>query len=132
MLVPFDELSIDEVQLVKCDTADIYIYIYGRMKSNLHGTLNVGGNTVTTIKFAAQDGGPLDEDGLANGEFVDPNGPAIAVATSPVAPIVNAVNNLLRIGGFAQKDNAMILAILAILTGITIGYGAVKRGKRNR
>jgi hypothetical protein len=88
----------------------------------------VDGNTVTTIKFAAQDGGPLDEDGQANGEFVDPNGPAIAVAASPIAPIVNAVNNLLRTGGFSENSFAYI-AILMLVSGISLGYVAKKKLK---
>jgi large repetitive protein len=39
---------------------------------------------------------------------------------------------LIRTGGFSQQNNAIVLAILAIVAGVSIGYGAVKRGKRNR
>jgi hypothetical protein len=43
--------------------------------------VTVAGAELTTIKFVARDGGPLDEDGVANGEFVDPNGPSVLVDT---------------------------------------------------
>jgi|GEM_PF-5783808 len=47
------------------------------------GVANVGGNDVTTITYSVTDGGPLDEDGVANGVIIDPSGPAIIVNGAP-------------------------------------------------
>jgi hypothetical protein len=92
---------------------------------NSNGTITVTPNTgyIGTISFSYEVTAP-------NGTKVSANGSVsvTAVATTPVSTAAN----LLRTGGFAQKDNAMTLTILAILAGITTTYGAVKRGKRNR
>jgi large repetitive protein len=45
-----------------------------------YGTRVVAGVELTTVTITAQDGGPLDEDGLVNGTFVDPSGPSSSVA----------------------------------------------------
>jgi hypothetical protein len=60
---------------------------YAEMQGVTYGIQTIGGNQVTTINFVAVDGGPFDEDGLANGEYVDPSGPSIdAPATQPQSP----------------------------------------------
>ena len=41
------------------------------------GTANVGGTTVTTVTYTVTDGGPLDQDGVANGVIEDPSGPSL-------------------------------------------------------
>jgi large repetitive protein len=57
---------------------------YNNLPGVTYGTRVIAGNTVTTISFSAQDGGPLDEDGLANGEYTDPSGPSITtIPTNP-------------------------------------------------
>jgi hypothetical protein len=48
-----------------------------------YATATVGSATVTTISFSAVDGGPLDQDGVANGTFHDPSGPSVLAATAP-------------------------------------------------
>ncbi len=59
----------------KYDNAtNIYTDISG---SVTYGTALVGGVSVTTIAYSITDGGPLDEDGIANGTIIDPSGPAI-------------------------------------------------------
>jgi hypothetical protein len=97
----------------------------GTIIVNSNGTITVTPNTgyIGTISFSYEVTAP-------NGTKVSANGSVsvTAVATTPATTI----SNLLRTGGFAQKDNAMTLTILAILAGITITYGAVKRGRRNR
>ena len=52
---------------------------YVNLPGVTYGTRLVGGVSVTTISFSVVEGGPYDEDGIANGEFSDPSGPAINV-----------------------------------------------------
>jgi len=44
-----------------------------------YGNKQVGGADVTTVSYKLTDGGPLDQDGLVNGEIHDPAGAAIKV-----------------------------------------------------
>ncbi len=47
-------------------------------------TATIGGHQVTTLTYELVDGGPLDADGSADGDIVDPVGPAVlAAATTP-------------------------------------------------
>ena len=87
-----------------------------------YGTMIIGGNTVTTIKFVAKDGGPLDEDGLANGEFVDPNGPAIAVVSvpEPIVKAVQTITNLLRTGGTSSQNIGEVLSMILLCVFIIV------------
>lgn len=50
---------------------------YSTITGAVFGTATVGGTTVTTLSYSVTDGGPLDEDGLANGTIVDPVGPGV-------------------------------------------------------
>jgi Bacterial Ig domain len=70
--------------------------LYNNLPGVTYGTRVIAGNTVTTISFSAQDGGPLDEDGLANGQYTDPSGPSITNAPSA------AINN----GGIITITNS--------------------------
>jgi hypothetical protein len=56
--------------------------VYTTVPGVSYGTKQVGSNTVTTISFQAVEGGPLDEDGLTNGEFIDPSGPTVSTTNS--------------------------------------------------
>ena len=56
---------------------------YNNLPGVTYGTRLIGTVNKTTINFQAQDGGPLDEDGLANGIFRDPSGPAIGNGQQP-------------------------------------------------
>ncbi len=73
-----------------------------------YGVATVGAKQVTTISFAATDGGPLDEDGVANGVFKDPNGPTITVGVGGLA------NNLANTG---QELIGVIAGALALMLG---------------
>ena len=53
---------------------------YQTLPGVTYGTRLVGGVTKTTINFSVVEGGPFDEDGIANGVFSDPSGPSIPVA----------------------------------------------------
>lgn len=63
------------------------------------GTANVGSGQVTTATFTLTDGGQYDEDGVANGEIIDP----VGVAFDP---------NLATTG-------------VSIITGIAVGVGCI-------
>ena len=52
---------------------------YQTLPGVTYGTRLVGGVSKTTINFSVVEGGPFDEDGVANGVFSDPSGPSIAV-----------------------------------------------------
>ena len=95
-----------------------------------YGTMRIGGNTVTTIKFVAKDGGPLDEDGIANGEFVDPNGPALvtSVTPDPSDKPVQTMTNLLRTGGASSQSIGEIVSI--ILLGVFMIARSTRRHKK--
>jgi large repetitive protein len=90
-----------------------------------YGTATIAGKTITTIKFVATDGNEFDEDGQANGEYVDPNGPAIST-TNPISNPVAAVKNLLRTGGYNQSNYKIVFAVIILV----ITYTATKTIKR--
>lgn len=46
--------------------------------------VTIGGKQAVKISYDIVDGGPLDEDGLANGTIVDPSGPAVLSAVSSI------------------------------------------------
>lgn len=74
---------------------DSYDSSYTDMSSIVtYNTAVVGGQTVTTATYALTDGGPYDEDGIANGTIVDPAGPAVLeladTGSSPIYPIIAA------------------------------------------
>jgi hypothetical protein len=49
-------------------------------------TATIGGQPVLTVSYQVTDGGPLDDDGTANGVIVDPAGPAVLGASTPAVP----------------------------------------------
>lgn len=53
----------------------------------------VGATPLTTVSYHVIEGGPLDEDGVANGTFTDPNGPTFA-ETLPTNPLANTGQNI--------------------------------------
>ena len=57
---------------------------YATIPNATIGSVSIGGQPALKITYSVTDGGPLDEDGVANGIIVDPAGPAIkdAVASS--------------------------------------------------
>ena len=60
--------------------------VYTNLPGVTYGTRLVGGVAKTTINFSVVEGGPYDEDGVANGTFSDPSGPTIPVATVVNSP----------------------------------------------
>jgi hypothetical protein len=58
----------------------------GDNSTSFTGTLDGSGNTIggqaaVKISYDITDGGPLDQDGLTDGSFTDPSGPAILGAS---------------------------------------------------
>jgi hypothetical protein len=85
-----------------------------------YGTRTVGGVTVTTVRFNAVDGGVMDEDGTANGQITDPNGPAISNVLP--TPIANAA------GGLANTGlNLLAYSLLPLLAFGTVVFVSKKR-----
>ena len=64
-------------------------------------TQTIAGNKHTTTSYQVQDGGPLDQDGIANGTIEDPAGPAVKIQKSNLAKtgqntlIISLVSTLL-------------------------------------
>jgi hypothetical protein len=85
-----------------------------------YGTRTVGGVTVTTIRFNAVDGGAMDEDGIANGQITDPNGPAISSVLP--TPIANAAGGLANTG-----SNLLAYSLLPLLAFGTVVFVSKKR-----
>ncbi len=47
-----------------------------------YGTENIAGTNKTSINYSITDGGPYDDDGIANGIIIDPAGPGVPPAVS--------------------------------------------------
>lgn len=55
---------------------------YSNLDAATIGSADVGGNLVTTIAYAIQDGSSIDEDNSPNGQITDPSGPGVLSATT--------------------------------------------------
>jgi photosystem II stability/assembly factor-like uncharacterized protein len=69
----------------------------------------IGGKNVMVISYQVTDGGPLDDDGAANGVIVDPAGPALQSATNGLG----APNT-----GLLHQD--IWLSIGAVMSGVAL------------
>jgi Domain of unknown function (DUF5122) beta-propeller len=77
------------------------------------GSKTVGGTAKTTITYNVTDGGPLDEDGVANGTIIDPVG-----ISTPTNSLVTTGNNIL----------AALILVAIILAGTLV----MKFAKKNK
>ena len=66
----------------------------------------IGGNQVTIASYQVVDGGPLDQDGVADGNIVDPVGLAAAVTSTPSGALAET--------GETVVDQRLILIIFAM------------------
>ncbi len=75
-------------------------------------TTTIGGHSVLQASYQVTDGGPLDDDGTANGVIVDPAGPAVlgASTTTPTAGVPAA--------GLGQRSP--LLPVAAGLAGLSL------------
>jgi len=78
-----------------------------------YGTKQVGGTNVTTAGYQLTDGGPLDQDGQANGSITDPAGPGVEIPKT-----VGANNDLAETGESVQ--DMLVLASIIILLGCSV------------
>jgi hypothetical protein len=103
----------------KYDAADgTYQNIPGAVLSSV----TIAGQAALKIEYQITDGGPLDQDGLADGTIVDPAGPAV-LAGSVTAPTPGAPNT-----GLATQSTA--LYYIAGAAGIGLVIYATIRGRR--
>lgn len=90
---------------------------YSTIPNATISSVTIGGQPALRITYSVTDGGPLDEDGVANGIIVDPAGPAIkdAVASSGV--------------GGTLTDTGISLQIIVPLSAVSIvaSYLVVRR-----
>lgn len=84
---------------------------YGTITGATFSTATIGSTPVTVLSYSVTDGGPLDEDGAANGVIVDPVGPGATNGASTGAPNtgLQPVNTLLSI--VSTLSGVVILAI---------------------
>jgi hypothetical protein len=88
---------------------------YATIESAVITSVIIGGQAATKVTYQVTDGGPLDQDGVANGTIVDPAGLAVLGVTSPNT-------------GFEQKNQ--IEAILMIGSALALVIAARFYGKR--
>ncbi|HSX05872.1 MAG TPA: choice-of-anchor U domain-containing protein [Candidatus Saccharimonadales bacterium] len=105
--------GVDATQLVarKYDTrTHSYTTIAGAVITNVI----IGGQPAVKISYDLTDGGPLDQDGTADGTIIDPSGPAVLAASSS-----NALTN-----------TGTDLLVIAALSGCTLLATAVVRTRK--
>jgi hypothetical protein len=88
---------------------------YSQIPGATISQVTIDGHIVTKVTYQITDGGPLDEDGIANGIIVDPSGPAITTS-NVVAPITGFGNS--------STDNtaATVQYILIGMTLLSLAY----------
>lgn len=79
---------------------------YSTVPGVTFGTFNRNGTLVTTMTYTLKDGGPLDEDGVANGTIIDPIGPAFMPGAGVGAPST---------GGGATIDWRLVATVASII-----------------
>ena len=103
---------------------------YSRIDSAVFGQATVGSLTVTTVTYTITDGGPLDEDGVANATIVDPVGPAVLANASTTTPENNGNNEQNQNSRSLQETGVKIAGFIAVgvlLTGLAAGSASVTR-----
>jgi hypothetical protein len=105
----------------------------------------IGGKHVLVLKYQVTDGGELDEDGVANGEIIDPVGLAISggangsggVANTNRASISASNKKAYKAGGVNglanTGDNVKYLvgvAVVLIAGSSVVAYGLYNKSKR--
>jgi hypothetical protein len=73
--------------------------------------VTVNGSQALRVTFEVTDGGELDVDGEANGEIIDPAGPALQ-QTSPNSPIDESEEPIISDGLLANTGTRVMIAAL--------------------
>jgi DNA-binding beta-propeller fold protein YncE len=102
-------------------TTKTYETIPGAVLSNAE----VNGQSALKIIYQITDGGPLDQDGIANGVIVDPSGPALKAAIVPSAPDTG-------FGVYMLRNHALYLLISISLVTIVVSSIPLYRDYRKR
>ena len=99
--------SLDQLVLRKYNSTDAS---YTTITSAVFTEQIIGGLTALVVTYQVTDGGPLDQDGTANGTIVDPAGPAVGVDVLAATGV----------GAYATPlIGAMLIAAVLQLTRIT-------------
>ncbi len=77
----------------------------------------IGGQHVTEVTYTIKDGGPLDQDGMANGVIVDPAGPAVSTTVAG-APDT---------GFGSPSDSGVLISVMFIVGAIVVNLGLIAR-----
>jgi hypothetical protein len=90
----------------------------------------IGGRLVTTATYTITDGGPLDDDGAANGSIVDPAGlaSAVAVAATPSGSTTSPAGSAATTGGLVNAPNTGLEAgqpIVITLAALLAGFACI-------
>lgn len=75
-------------------------HTYQTITNAVLSTVTIGGQAALKAVYQITDGGPLDEDGVANGHIVDPAGPALA---NPTGTLTDTGTNIVLISFFAAS-----------------------------
>ncbi len=80
---------------------------YTTVSGAVFASKTIGGQHVTEVTYTIKDGGPLDQDGTANGVIVDPAGPAQSTVSAPDT-------------GYGSPQSCLTLIIVSTLTAVTM------------
>lgn len=76
----FAEFDAEEFEARKYSEA---LESFATIEAAVIETVEIGGQSALKVEYTVVDGDELDEDGLVNGEIVDPSGPAVLAASTP-------------------------------------------------
>ncbi|HEY1085977.1 MAG TPA: BspA family leucine-rich repeat surface protein [Candidatus Saccharimonadales bacterium] len=84
-------------------------------------TFNRGGTPITTMTYVLEDGGALDEDGLANGVIIDPIGPAISLTSAGGGATPGGVSVKAPDTGIGS-DSGFAVSLVVAIPIISVGF----------
>ena len=102
---------------------------YGTIPNAVFGSANVGGTQVTTLSYSLTDGGPLDDDGIANGTIVDTVGPGVSPTEVIAPPTATGATGDLPATGSNTSTN-LFNVLLLIGTGLILKLGMKRRSRK--
>lgn len=87
----------------------------------------IGGKHVLVLKYQVTDGGSLDEDGVANGEIIDPVGLAVAAGDNSIAGSSSSISLLLSNSLLASTGQNKLYFVAVALLAIASGSSYIKK-----
>jgi hypothetical protein len=100
---------------------------YAVMPGVSYTNQTVEGKTYTTINYTAVDGGAFDEDGIANGEYTDPNGPTVIVPSALISTGPTLVQT-----GFSINDYSLLALIILVIASAVLNYNRFEHISNNK